>query len=81
MAMEPASSEGTVAFSVPAAGKECFTWYKVFGSLESTTTTPLVLVHGGPGLSHDYMLSLLPLHTQFGIPLILYDQVSALLGE
>lgn len=37
-------------------GKAYQTWYKVFGNLKSTDRTPLVILHGGPGFSHDYML-------------------------
>jgi proline-specific peptidase len=68
------TKEGTIPFLIPGANKECFTNYKIFGSLQSDKT-PCVLVHGGPGLSHDYMLSCLPLYEKFGIPLVLYDQI------
>ena len=45
---------GTADFIVE--GKAYQTWYKVFGNLKSTNRTPLVLLHGGPGFCHDYML-------------------------
>lgn len=32
------------------------TWYKVFGDLKSTQYRPIVMLHGGPGMSHHYML-------------------------
>ncbi|KAL5536526.1 hypothetical protein ACEPAF_348 [Sanghuangporus sanghuang] len=51
----PLVSEGTIPFIV--GGETYSTWYKLFGSLESTTR-PLVVLHGGPGASHDYMLPL-----------------------
>jgi L-proline amide hydrolase len=73
MTLQP-TKEGTIPFLVPGANKECFTYYKIFGSLKSDKT-PCVLVHGGPGLSHDYMLSCLPLYSQFEIPLVFYDQI------
>jgi L-proline amide hydrolase len=69
------TSEGTIPFLVPAAGKEVVTYYKIFGDIKEPGKVPCVLLHGGPGLSHDYMLSCVPLYTQFGIPLILYDQI------
>ncbi len=43
--------EGTVAFE----GGE--TWYRVTGDL-STGPAPLVVLHGGPGATHDYLLAL-----------------------
>ncbi|KAG0651859.1 L-amino acid amidase [Hyphodiscus hymeniophilus] len=69
------TKQGTIPFLIPGAGKECFTFYKIFGHLTATNKTPCVLVHGGPGLAHDYMLSYLPLFEKFGIPLVLYDQM------
>ena len=32
------------------------TWYKVFGDLKSSQHRPIVALHGGPGMSHHYML-------------------------
>jgi L-proline amide hydrolase len=66
--------EGTVPFDVPAAGKPCETWYKIVGDLKSNVT-PLVLLHGGPGMSHDYLLTLSELNELYGIPIIFYDQI------
>ena len=40
------------------------TYYKVFGDLENRTRTPVVVLHGGPGLSHDYLLPLADLADQ-----------------
>ena len=68
------TTEGFIPFVAPSAGKECQTWYKTLGSL-SSDKTPLVLLHGGPGLSHDYMLCYQTLHQKHGIPIILYDQL------
>jgi hypothetical protein len=42
--------EGEFDFEVPAAGKPCKTWYKVFGDLKSGKR-PLIVVHGSPGLT------------------------------
>jgi L-proline amide hydrolase len=49
------------------------TWYQVTGDLDSSRT-PLVALHGGPGVAHNY------LHQMEGLaenswPVILYDQV------
>jgi len=68
------SVEGEVDFHVPSAGKPCKTWYKVVGELNGKKR-PLVALHGGPGVSHEYQLALVDLTTKFGIPVIFYDQL------
>lgn len=68
------STEGAVPFKVPNAGKDCETWYKVVGDLNSAVT-PLVVVHGGPGLTHDYLKTLGEFWERKGIPVVLYDQI------
>jgi L-proline amide hydrolase len=47
------------------------TWYRVTGSLDEGGT-PLVALHGGPGATHDYLLSLLDLAGDR--PVVHYDQ-------
>lgn len=69
------TSEGTVEFNVPSAGKPCQTWYKVFGDLANRTHRPLVVLHGGPGMAHEYLTVLSPLASSHSIPVILYDQI------
>src|SRR5271170_2308265 len=55
----PNATEGEVSFDVPAAGKPCKTWYKIYGNLSSSSTgRPLVALHGGPGACHNYLLPL-----------------------
>lgn len=71
----PVFIEKQVEFSIPAAGKKCKTWYKVFGDLANRTHRPLIALHGGPGISHEYLLPLVDLTNMHSIPLILYDQV------
>ena len=66
--------EDTVPFEVPESGKPCKTWYRTIGSL-SSPLTPLIVLHGGPGACHEYMLPLQDLHTSYAIPIILYDQL------
>jgi L-proline amide hydrolase len=63
----PADHEGTVAFD----GSR--TWYRVTGDLNSGAV-PLVVVHGGPGCTHDYLLRLSSL-ARDGRPVIHYDQL------
>ncbi|KAL6304458.1 proline-specific peptidase [Sparassis latifolia] len=74
-AIDSASTiEGTLERDVPGAGKLCTTWYKVYGDLKSGVT-PLVALHGGPGIPHDYLISLADLTALYAIPLVLYDQL------
>ncbi|MFZ1063082.1 MAG: proline iminopeptidase-family hydrolase [Acidimicrobiales bacterium] len=49
------------------------TWYRVTGDLNSGLT-PLVVVHGGPGCSHDYLENLVGL-AESGRAVIHYDQL------
>ncbi|KAG7085555.1 hypothetical protein E1B28_003112 [Marasmius oreades] len=67
-------SSGEVEFSVPNAGKPCKTWYQVIGDLQSKSR-PLVALHGGPGASHEYLITLSTLNRSYDIPVILYDQL------
>ncbi|KAI0802975.1 Alpha/Beta hydrolase protein [Irpex lacteus] len=55
------------------------TFYKIYGSLTSPSAPrPLIILHGGPGSTHDYVLPLVQvLHTTYGIPLIFYDQLGS----
>ncbi|KUJ24387.1 proline iminopeptidase [Mollisia scopiformis] len=66
--------EGTLPFPIPGIDKPCSTWYKTIGDLHSGTT-PVVVVHGGPGLTHDYLLQLSELNSLYGIPVVFYDQI------
>jgi proline-specific peptidase len=65
--------EGTIPFAV--GGDTLATWYKVVGDLDGRKTRPLVLLHGGPGFSHDYLLPLADLAVDR--PVIFYDQVGS----
>lgn len=49
------------------------TWYRITGDLGSGLT-PLVVVHGGPGASHDYTLAMADLAGD-GRPVVHYDQL------
>jgi proline-specific peptidase len=64
-------SEGMAVFNVPGL-KPCRTWYKIVGDF-STETVPLIVVHGGPGACHDYLLPLADLATKKTV--IFYDQI------
>jgi len=72
-------TEGELNFAVPTAGKSCKTWYKIYGDLTPTNpqhTTPLVILHGGPGIPHDYLVPIAKsLVSETGLPVVLYDQI------
>jgi L-proline amide hydrolase len=68
--MNPANVvEGVVPFG------EWETWYRVTGDL-SSEKTPLVVAHGGPGCTHDYVLSIAAI-AETGRPVVHYDQLGA----
>jgi len=58
--------EGTVPF------EDGTTWYRVAGDLEGGAT-PLLVLHGGPGATHDYLLSLTDLAGPRAV--VHYDQL------
>jgi len=66
----PPTSEGRVPFS------DGETWYRITGDLASGVT-PLVTAHGGPGATHQYLLSLTGIADPDGParPVIHYDQI------
>lgn len=67
-------AEGTAQFNVSGLTEPCETWYKVVGDLTaSRSKTPLIVLHGGPGACHDYLLPLADLAP--AIPLVFYDQL------
>ncbi|MEU3573859.1 proline iminopeptidase-family hydrolase [Kitasatospora sp. NPDC036755] len=49
------------------------TWYRVTGELGGGPA--LVVVHGGPGSTHDYLLNLSLLAEAAGVPVVHYDQL------
>jgi len=53
-------------------------WYGVSGSKDSSET-PLIVIHGGPGMSHSYLYPLTDLADERQI--IFYDQLDAGLSE
>lgn len=59
--------EGSASF------EEWSTWYRVTGDLDSGVT-PLVVLHGGPGCTHDYVIALADL-AKSGRPVVHYDQL------
>ncbi|EXJ61106.1 hypothetical protein A1O7_05259 [Cladophialophora yegresii CBS 114405] len=70
------SKEGRAPFSHPSLPSDASTWYKIWGDLRSSSIgRPLVVLHGGPGMGHNYLANLKSLSTEYKIPVVLYDQL------
>ncbi|KAI1391132.1 proline-specific peptidase [Hypoxylon trugodes] len=65
-------AEGTVPFVAPGLSEPSKTWYKIVGDLKPDSI-PLIVVHGGPGACHDYLLPLSDLAASR--PVVFYDQI------
>ncbi|CAL9567959.1 L-amino acid amidase [Streptomyces sp. enrichment culture] len=65
------SSTPSVKGTVPFGDYE--TWYRVTGDLRRGLP-PVVVLHGGPGSTHDYLLSMTAL-ADAGWPVVHYDQL------
>lgn len=66
--------EGKLSFKVQHVDTPCFTYYKTIGDLSSDATR-LVVIHGGPGAGHEYLLPFAHLWQRFGIPVVFCDQI------
>jgi L-proline amide hydrolase len=55
MASEIPVFSSELDFPVPSASKPCRTSYTIFGDLKSGVR-PLICLHGGPGVPHNYLL-------------------------
>ncbi|KAJ6464367.1 proline-specific peptidase [Mycena sanguinolenta] len=69
-------TEGKIPFVV---GKETFeTYYKLVGEIASCSHGPVIVLHGGPGISHDYLLPLADLASLSSTTaVIFYDQLGS----
>ncbi|KAF8960215.1 proline-specific peptidase [Flammula alnicola] len=56
-------------------GETFQTYFKLFGDLANRTRTPLIFLHGGPGLVHDYLVPFAELTEKYNVPVIIYDQL------
>jgi L-proline amide hydrolase len=72
----PPTSAGKIPFSYSPTNLHGSTAYWVWGDLSTTTTQkPLICLHGGPGVPHNYLLPLSLLWRDHAIPIIMYDQI------
>ena len=51
------------------------TWYRVVGDEQSEGKLPVVILHGGPGATHDYLEPLEALAQIGGRRVVFYDQL------
>ncbi|KYG46737.1 hypothetical protein M433DRAFT_187796 [Acidomyces richmondensis BFW] len=65
---------GRIPFRYEPTGLEGETFYYIWGEL-SSKTTPLICLHGGPGATHHYLLPISLVSQDYGIPVIMYDQI------
>ena len=66
--------DGTILLKTPEVDPPCHTYYKTIGDLTSAAPR-LVVIHGGPGTGHEYLLPFARLWQQFHIPVVFYDQI------
>ncbi|KAI0006527.1 proline-specific peptidase [Xylariaceae sp. FL0662B] len=66
--------EGKALFKIPSIEEPSFTYYKIIGDL-SNGAPPVIVVHGGPGAGHEYLLTYGGLWRDYGLPVIFYDQI------
>lgn len=69
---DPRFPDATATGTVETRGGQ--TWYRVTGELGTTTRTPLVVLHGGPGAGHNYTLMMANLAAD-GRAVVHYDQI------
>ena len=67
-------STDTLDYTGTMNWKHGTTWYRVVGDLKSKKT-PAVVLHGGPGAPHNYVLGIVNLIASTGRPVVVYDQI------
>ena len=67
-----ATSEGLLDWR--AGDADVQTWWRVVGDLGGDRL-PLVVLHGGPGATHDYLVDVAAVHDADGRAVIFYDQL------
>lgn len=70
---DPTIRTGTIPFEVD--GETHQTFFKSIGDVSDRSHTPVVVIHGGPGFAHDYLVPHIDLYTKSSIPVIFYDQL------
>jgi L-proline amide hydrolase len=63
-----------IPFTYAAAAIEGETAYWIWGDF-SSNKLPLIVLHGGAGMPHSYMLPISLVSLDFGTPVVMYDQI------
>ncbi|KAK5165877.1 uncharacterized protein LTR77_008800 [Saxophila tyrrhenica] len=66
---------GRIPFEYSPTGLKGETWYQQWGDLSTSKQTPLICLHGGPGVPSNYLLPISLIHTDYSIPVIMYHQI------
>ncbi|KAF2480961.1 proline-specific peptidase [Neohortaea acidophila] len=67
---------GKIPFTPPGTELQCETAYWLWGDLARSKTPPLIVLHGGPGApGRDFNPLAAYLNDNYGIPVLLYDQI------
>lgn len=69
------TSTGVIPFSYPKTGLKGETYYELWGDFSKSDKTPLICLHGGPGIPHNYILPISLIHQDYGIPVLMYHQI------
>lgn len=70
-----ATKTDKIPFTIPGTSIKAETWYALYGKL-SADTVPLICLHGGPGMAHNYLVPTAHVSSApYSRPVILYDQV------
>lgn len=69
------TSTGSIPFEYAKNNLVAETAYYIWGDLKSSDRKPLICLHGGPGVPHNYLLPLALIYADYGIPVLMYDQV------
>ena len=65
---------GKIPFEYSKTGLKGETYYELWGDL-SSSKPPLICLHGGPGVPHQYLLPISLIYEDHGIPVLMYDQI------
>ncbi len=68
------TATGRVPLTLPGTSEVGWTYYELWGDL-SSSAVPLICLHGGPGVPHQYLLPISLVHADLGVPVLMYDQV------
>lgn len=68
------TNTGKISFTYAQTGLQGETAYYLWGDL-SCSKTPLICLHGGPGIPHGYILPISLIYEDYGIPVLMYDQI------